>query len=201
MKERLIILGCGGHARSILDILHGNHMTNEIILVDEHAGENEYIMSHPVLKDYKFEGQELIFPAIGDNGQREVVLNRFMNQQCITIVSCQAYVGENVVLGKGTLIAHRVHLGPEAHIGMGCIINTGSIVEHETEIGDFVHVAPGTTICGRCHIGSRVMLGAGSTVIDKITICSDVTVGAGSVVVHDITQPGTYVGVPARRIK
>lgn len=201
MKERLILQGCGGHARSILDIIHRSQIDSEIILVDEHAGENEYIMGHPVVKDYMFEGGESVFPAIGDNCQRESMMKSFMDQEYITIISLDAYIAQDVNLGTGTLIAHRVHLGPEVNIGIGCIINTGSIVEHETKIGDFVHAAPGTTICGRCHIGSRVMLGAGSTVIDKITICSDVVIGAGSVVIHDITQPGTYVGVPAHRIK
>lgn len=38
------------------------------------------------------------------------------------------------------------------------------------------------------------------TTIMKITICNFVTIGAGAVVVKDITEPGTYVGNPIKKI-
>ena len=56
-------------------------------------------------------------------------------------------------------------------------------------------------VAGRAQIGDFVMIGASAVVIDNIKICSHVTVGAGAVVVNDIREPGTYVGVPARKIK
>ena len=34
-----------------------------------------------------------------------------------------------------------------------------------------------------------------------VTVCDDVVIGAGSVVTKDITEPGTYVGNPARRLR
>jgi len=41
----------------------------------------------------------------------------------------------------------------------------------------------------------------GTAVINNITIGDGVTVGAGAAVVKNLTETGTYVGVPARKIK
>ncbi|MCF0112187.1 MAG: acetyltransferase, partial [Erysipelotrichaceae bacterium] len=51
------------------------------------------------------------------------------------------------------------------------------------------------------HIGSMTWIGAGATVSNKISICSNCMIGAGAVVVKNITEEGTYVGVPAKKIR
>lgn len=68
-------------------------------------------------------------------------------------------------------------------------------------IGNHTHIAPHATICGRTRIGNGVFCGAGSTVIDNICICDNVIIGAGAAVVSDIAETGTYVGVPARKVR
>ena len=198
---KLIVFGCGGHARSVLDILSYNQAVNDIVLVDENARENESIMGWPVVKSYCVKSDDLVFSERGNHEQRKNILECFDYCQWFTVISKQAYVAGSAEIKKGTMVAHRAHLGPEAQVGRGSIINTGSIVEHESVIGDYVHVAPGSVVCGRSRIGNYVMLGAGSTVIDRISICDNVIIGAGSVVVMDITDPGTYVGAPAHKIK
>lgn len=49
-------------------------------------------------------------------------------------------------------------------------------------------------------VGDNVVVGAGAVLIGPITICNNVLIGAMSLVNFDITEPGVYVGVPARRI-
>ena len=85
-----------------------------------------------------------------------------------------------------------------AKIGQGCIINTASSVDHDCVLGDFVHVAVGAHLCGTVTIGNATWIGAGATVSNNVNICGECTIGAGAVVVKDITEPGTYIGVPAR---
>jgi UDP-perosamine 4-acetyltransferase len=64
-----------------------------------------------------------------------------------------------------------------------------------------VHIAPGVTISGGVTIGRFSMIGAGATVIEGRRIASECIVGAGAIVVHDLTEPGVYIGSPARRIR
>lgn len=45
-------------------------------------------------------------------------------------------------------------------------------------------------------------MGRGGVIVSNdISICEDCMIGAGAVVVKNIDIPGTYVGVPAKRIK
>ena len=48
---------------------------------------------------------------------------------------------------------------------------------------------------------SSKLLRTEAVILPGITICDHVVIGAGAVVTKDITEPGTYVGVPARRQK
>lgn len=72
---------------------------------------------------------------------------------------------------------------------------------HDSVIGNFSTIAPNAAIMGRVKIGERCYIGANATIIPEITVCPDAIIGAGAVVNKDILEPGTYVGVPARRIK
>lgn len=50
------------------------------------------------------------------------------------------------------------------------------------------------------HIGHHVSIGSNATIL-PVRICDKVVIGAGAVVTKDITEPGTYVGNPARKLK
>lgn len=198
MKNKLVMIGCGGHARSVLDVYLFNNPQAEVVFVDPLAREGEKILNFPVLKDHKIT-DEAVFVAIGDNLKRAKECKKYKN--LCSIISKNAHIGNNVKIGNGVFVAHNVHVGIESKIGDGSIINTSSSVDHEVTIGENCHIAPNTTICGRCEIGNNVFLGAGATVIDKIKICDNTTIGAGGVVVKDIDKEGTYVGVPVEKIK
>ena len=101
---------------------------------------------------------------------------------------------------KNQLFAN-VYINSYSTIGNNNIINTSAILEHEVTIGNHNHISVGAKLCGRAKIGNNCMIGAGAIVIDKISICDNVIIGAGAVVSKDITSSGTYVGVPARKIK
>ena len=196
----LVIVGCGGHARSVACSFM-KYSNENIVFLDENAKPNEEIFGFPVINDYEITEQDQYFVAIGDNEKRRLFLDSFRHKgRLISIVDCEVHVSQNAKIGAGCFVGSGAYVGPYAEIGVGTIINTGAIVEHEVIVGSNSHVAPAATICGRTKVGNNVMIGAGSTVIDSIEICDNVTVGAGSTVVHDILNPGTYVGVPAHMV-
>ena len=49
-------------------------------------------------------------------------------------------------------------------------------------------------------LGDNIVIGTNSVVIGPVTICDNVVVGAMSLVNKDITEPGTYVGCPVRKV-
>jgi sugar O-acyltransferase (sialic acid O-acetyltransferase NeuD family) len=115
------------------------------------------------------------------------------------LVSSRACVDETVILGAGTVVMDLAVINPGTVLGEACIVNTGAVVEHDCRLGDNVHVAPNATICGEVTIGDHCLIGAGAVLVPGVTLAAGSVVGAGAVVAGDATQPGTYVGVPARR--
>ena len=84
--------------------------------------------------------------------------------------------------------------------GPTCVVNTNATVEHDCRFGTNVHIAPGATVSGGVTIGDHTFIGAGTVVIHGIRIVEGCMIGAGAVVTKDLTEPGTYVGTPARRV-
>lgn len=199
--DLLLIVGCGGHARSVADValLSG---TLEIIFWDSNARENETLFGFQVLSDKSiFDKHKTVFLGIGANHERAEFFGQFKEKNIINVVSDMAYVASTSTLARGVFVAHGAHIGPMAIIGDNTIINTHAVVEHECVIGVHSHISVNSSISGRCKIGDFVFVGAGAVVKDKISVCSNVTIGAGCVVVKDIIEPGIYVGSPARKIK
>lgn len=203
--KSLRIIGCGGHARSVADIALDNTADN-VEFYDECAQKDEKILQGKFfvkpLKELKIRGDSLpIFVAVGDNNKREQYFRDYSGLNIVSVISKRSYISSFAEIGRGTFVGNFVHIGPEVKVGENCIINNGAVIDHECVIGNSVHISVGARICGRTRIGNRTMIGAGATVIDKVTICSDVIIGAGATVISDITEKGTYAGVPARKIK
>lgn len=200
----IIIWGCGGHARSIINSIRQTDDEIKITLVDKNAGNKEKILGCNVYREYDVKKSDAIIVAYGDNKKREQIyrkLKEVYSGQFISIISEKADIGIACKIGEGTFVAMRTFVGPEARIGSNTILNTNCVIEHEVSIGNHVHIAPNVTVCGKSFIGNNVLCGAGSTVIDKIKICDNVILGAGAVVVNDIRDSGVYMGVPARKFK
>lgn len=202
MNPEYIFYGCGGHSRSVTDVLLLNNPSANIIYVDQNAAPNETLFNFPVLKTIDFEISDVKFViAIGDNKKRKEKFFIVDGNKIISIISKLAHIGRDASYGIGTFIGNYAHLGPLARIGENTIINTAAIIEHEVTIGNHSHIGPNATISGRCKIGNEVFIGVGATVKDYINICDNVIVGAGSTVVKHITEEGVYVGSPAKRLR
>ena len=197
-----IIYGCGGHGRSIADVLVDNG-EEDIVFVDENAKDGEKIMGIPVMKSMpeKFAAGDKVILAIGDNDKRKHVATENPDWPYSSVVAHDAYVSRFAEIGLGTFVAHGAYVGPRSRIGQQVIINTHAVVEHDCEIGEFSHVAPGAVALGGVRMGSKIFLGGGTVTRNNVMIADNITVGAGSVVVKNIREGGTYVGMPAVLLK
>ena len=198
-KNDLVVYGCGGHARAVVDIYLSTYQDARIIFIDEEAKKDEEIFGFSVVTHFECSDEEL-FLAIGDNESRFKKARTINPIRLATIVSQRAYLGTDIFLDRGVFVGNYCHMACSTRIGLNTIINTGAIVEHETEIGCYCHIGPGAVIAGRVQLGDQVFVGAGSTIVDKVSVCSSVVIGAGSVVIDSIHEPGTYVGCPVRKI-
>src|SRR5690606_14828018 len=139
---------------------------------------------------------------IGDNAKRQELQDQLelAGASIPVLVHPTAEIGEQVDIGIGTVVMAGVVINCCTTIGKGCIINTASTVDHDNVIEDYVHISPGVHTAGFVKIGKSSWLGIGSIVSNDITITKDSVIGAGSVVIENLIEPGTYVGIPVRRV-
>ncbi|HJJ04092.1 MAG TPA: acetyltransferase [Clostridiaceae bacterium] len=207
MRKKVVIIGAGGHAKVIADIIEKSG--DEIVgFLDDNKE-----IGTTIIKEYKVIGDlnnrfamavtkenlEFII-AIGDNKKREEI-SHSPNLKFYTAIHPSAQIGLDVEIKEGTVVMANVCINSSAKIGKHCIINTGAIIEHDNIIEDFVHISPNVALGGTVKIGKNTHVGIGSTIKNNITICENCKIGAGAVVVKDIKEEGTYVGVPAKRME
>jgi len=200
MSKKVILIGAGGHAKVVLDIILKNG-DEAIGFLDDTAKDS--ILGYPILGkindcvNYK---DAFFIISIGNNYIREKIASEFHFLQFHTAVHPSAEIGMNVILDKGSVIMANAVINTDTKIGKHSIINTAAVVEHDNILGNFTHVSPHATLCGTVTLGDFVSIGAGSVVKNNIKICSDVTIGCGAAVVKNIIESGTYTGVPIRKL-
>ncbi len=206
--EKMVIIGCGGHAKSVLDTIRSMNVYEIIGYTDKENhdySEIEYLGTDDMLQSLFDSGVNLAafgMGFMGKSGLRNILFEQLKNIGYIlpTIVDPSAIIATDVTMEEGTFVGKRAVVNAGTHIGKACIINSGAIVEHENNIGDFSHVSVGATLCGNVIIGSRCLIGANATIIQGVSVGSDSIVGAGSVVLSDVDDYSKVVGVPAKKV-
>ncbi len=204
--NKLIFLGAGGHARSVMDIALQNGDYGIVGCIDPSPGE---VLSVPVigtdndLENVFAQGIRHIFVAIGDNRLRHKLFNRILEIgfDPVNIISRHTIISPRAHLGKGICVMAGVVINVNTVIEDNCIINTHCSIDHDCNIGKSSHIAPGVAMSGTVKIGEGVHIGTGASVIDRITIGEWSYVGGGAAVVKNIPSRVMAYGVPARVIR
>ena len=200
MKNNIVIVGAGGHASVLFDLATVSKIKSILILNDEDGLINA-TDSYNNRPKYKSEYEFIV--GIGDNRIRQKLLEELKVEgyKLSTLIHPSAVIASNAVIKQGTCVIAGAVINNDVVIGEGCIINTRTSVDHHSVIGSYTHIAPGVTIAGQCKIGECCLIGVGASVKNGVTIVDDVIIGAGGVVVDDIMEPGTYIGVPVKKMK
>jgi UDP-perosamine 4-acetyltransferase len=204
--EKLIIIGAGGHARSVMDIALENGDYEIAGCIDPTPGE---VLGKPVigndadLETFFSQGMRYIFVAIGNNALRHRLFEKALSIgfEPVNIISRHTTISRRAHLGKGICIMAGAVINVNTVIGDNCIINTRCSIDHDCQIGKSSHIAPGVTLSGTVKSGEGVHIGTGASVIDGITIGDWSYIGGGAVVVDDIPPEVMAYGVPARVIR
>lgn len=123
----------------------------------------------------------------------KIPLGKLIHSSCS--IDPTASIGDGSVLLPGCVLDSGVVVEENA------LLNTGCIVAHDTHIEKHSFLGPGVVLAGFITIGEGCFVGVGTTVIDNITIAPQVQTGGGSVVTRNLSEPGLYVGVPAKKVR
>jgi sugar O-acyltransferase (sialic acid O-acetyltransferase NeuD family) len=196
--KMLILIGAGGHGKSVEWIAKSTKRWNKIVFLDSK------ILGSKVVGTFedriKFKNEDF-FVAVGDNHTRKRLILQ-LTQEGFNVVSIIAPNSDitNAKVGIGSIIMNHAFINVDTVIGEGVIINNAVLIEHDCKIGNYSHLSPSVNVAGTTQIGDLSWIGIGSSIINNIRIEQEIVVGAGSVVVDNLIYKGTYVGIPAKRI-
>ena len=204
MNEKVIIIGAGGHAKVVADIVRKSGDVVLGFLDDDESKRGVDFFGSKILGkacEYeKYADEACFFIAIGNNAVRARIAES-MTCRFYTAVHPTAVIGEGAEIGEGAFIGALAVINPDAKVGKHSIINTSAVVEHDCAVGAYAHLSPNAAMCGASNVGEGSWIGAGATVTNGKRICSETVIGAGAVVAKDIDLRGTYVGVPAKKLE
>ena len=208
--KKLVIIGAGDFAREtawIAERMNGQSPQWDIMGFVDDALAGKRVDGYPVLGTIEWlkEYPEDIWVtcAIGTGYVRKRIWSSLAecgNIHPATLIDPSVIIGKNSEIGEGSIICAGTILAIAAKPGFNSIINLSCTIGHDTVLEECCTVHPGTNISGKVHVGSCTDIGTGTKVIQGLTICAGCMIGAGSVVVRNIMEPGTYVGVPVKRI-
>lgn len=198
MTKDIGLIGNGGQANEIESYL------SESFRVVLRAVTKQYIDSvDPVLIDVEAVCKDLpVIAAVGGPGLRKRLTQLWRQKDYLTLISEQASVAKDIVIGAGSVICPNATVTTGVIIGQHVIVNIGATISHDCTVGDYVTISPGVHIAGKVSIGDGVFIGIGAIISDRVSIASGSIIGAGAVLVDDISEKNSVaVGIPAKVIK
>lgn len=204
-QKNLILVGGGGHCKSVIDVAESaGYNILGILDMPEDIGKK--------VLDYKVIGTDDDIPQYVDKAEFVITVGFIKNPttriklynkvkeaggKLATVIASTAHVSKYSTIGEGTVVMHQAFVNAGAHIGANCIINTFCNIEHDAHVGAQSHISTGTMVNGDCKVGERVFIGSQSVLANGIEVADDIIVGAGSFVRKTIRQKGIYSGNPA----
>lgn len=211
--KKLVIVGAGDFGREVswvAERINAVHPIWELLgFVDDNAAvQGQAIDGYSVLGPISWLDtitEELyVVCSIGTGRVRKTVMERVLKNprlHAATLIDPAAIVGRNVCVEEGCVVCAGTVLTVAVHLKAQTIVNLNCTIGHDTVLEPFCTVHPGSNLSGKVHIGQCTDIGTGTKAIQGLTVCPNCILGAGAVVVRDITEPGTYVGAPVRKVK
>ena len=196
MKEKIILIGGGGHCKSCIDVIEqqGNYHISGIVDVSEKLHQKvlgyEIIATDDDLPKLVNENESFLV-TLGQIKSPEKRIRIFqilkdLKAKLPLIISPLAYVSRHAQIDEGTIVMHFALINAGAKIGRNCIINNKALIEHDAIIGDHCHIATGAIINGGVKVGSGTFFGSNSASKEYIEIEENAVIGCGEKIIKNI---------------
>ncbi|MBX3611680.1 MAG: acetyltransferase [Hydrogenophaga sp.] len=183
----LVIVGAGGHGRSVLELVRQLGAYIPAGFLDDTLEPGTEIMGMPVLgstavlADLPAKGIADIHVAIGHNSTRQALLTRAGSAglRCATLVHPRAFIAPSATVGSGCAVMAMASVGTEAVLADGAIVNMGAVVDHHARVGPCGHLGANATMAGGTSIGARAWMQAGSAIGYHVHLPDDAMLAPG----------------------
>ena len=192
MKKSLILIGCGGHAKSIIEIIESSNNWKILGLIGCNEELNKKLLGYDVIgtdEDLKYlrESVSFCFISIGQikNSQKRYAISEKLKNldfKFPNLLASSSIVSNHAKLQYGISVGHGAIINAGANIGENCIINSNALIEHDVKVGEFSHISTGALVNGNVKIGKNSFIGSGSIIREGLEIPENSIIGAGQTI-------------------
>ena len=207
MNRPVIVLGAGGHAMVVVDILQQLKVKILAIVSKDKPKKCSVFEDLPFLGNdsavFDFSPNDVyLVNGIGSLPGSKVRADIFRfyknaNYEFMSVISPNSIISTYAKVEEGVHIFANTVINAGATIGANTIINTGCVVEHECKIGKNNHIAPGACLSGSVITNEYVHIGVGANIIQGVEVGKNSVVASGASLTEDLDENKTlYVAKP-----
>jgi len=188
MKEKILLLGAGGHCHAIIDVIEQEDRFSIVGIVDNEKNVGETILGYPIIgcdndlkelrKKYKY-----AFVSVGQIKSPAIRVKLFHllkehNFEVPVIISPFSYTSKHASIEEGTIIMHHALVNSNVKIGKNCIINTKALIEHDVNIGNNCHISTGAILNGGVSVEDETFFGSNAISIEYNNVSGFIKAGS-----------------------
>jgi sugar O-acyltransferase (sialic acid O-acetyltransferase NeuD family) len=203
--KKLVIWGCGGHAREVNYLCEQLDYKVEGFLDERPEMKGKIVDDLPVLGDIHdilgLRGDvEIVCSGVGDPKLKKRFVEKTLQagfHLAGPLIHPSVTVSKRNSIGNNSIICEGCVLTINIRIGNFVVINRMTTIGHDAVIQDYVTVSPGVNISGHVSIEEGAYIGTGASIREKMTIGAWSVIGGGAFVNQDVLEKSLYAGVPA----
>jgi sugar O-acyltransferase (sialic acid O-acetyltransferase NeuD family) len=208
MKNVLAIIGAGALGQHIAHYAQLTNKFSSIVFVDDIIKVGSYDFgdilgnTSEVGKFIKADNIQNLLIGIGYNHmqkRKELFDKLSVSISFPNIIHPSCYIDKSTLIGNGNILLPGCIIDKGCTIGNNIFFNPGTIIAHDCNIQDHAFFGAGVNISGFVRTGSCCFFGTATSTVENITIGDNIRTGAGALVTKNINDPGTYIGIPARK--
>lgn len=191
MKEKILLIGGGGHCKAAIDVIEQEDKFEIIGIIDQKEKIGHKVFGYEIIgSDDDLEKFVLKYPCalitVGQIQSPKIRITLFNKLKEIgyklpTVISSLAYVSQYAKIDEGTIVMHHALINSNAKVGKNCIINTKALIEHDAIVEDHCHISTGAIINGGVCVRKNTFYGSNAT--SKEYVHAEGFIKAGSVVI------------------
>lgn len=189
--NKIILIGGGGHCKSIIDVIEQEAKFEIAGIVDKSKKTDSSLLGYPIIGDddelgnlsKKYKYALITIGQIRSPLTRINLFNLVLKKgfEVPFIISPNAYVSKYAKVGKGTVVMHGSIINANTTIGENCIINSKALIEHDCNILNHCHISTNATINGSVTIEEGCFIGSNSTIVEMTKIKKNSFINAGTI--------------------